>query len=549
MTKNKAIIYSEIINSISGVRVVSPFEITSYGIKGLIEVEIDGRCLVFETIIPLSYPLGGDKFSIVFTCKEINGYLHQNPDGSICLHPSANDNEINKLNEEVQLLKRWMKEYYIDEKVDDQYGYLLLNTSVQSCMVFEGSSLIPAKGSFGYFDYAHYFQRAINETQNYNLYFALRLGNYTMSWTNRIEPHLNIKRGIWIYIEDQPIIVRREPARLWSDLDKYFNGESMQFVFEAASKLKTANKSAKGTPDSDGCFLMLGYKIPNLEGNEVHWELIRIPFDSLPTYSSKQNGKWTAGGFNSNPILWGKTTNCTYDRFFGRGKLSDKIINQNILVIGVGAIGSSLVKHLVRGGVKRITLRDFDEVESGNICRSEYKLHNIDEPKVMALVKESIAISPFVDLKWAGGIPKTLPGLSNFSEVKDEFNTYDFIFDCSTDMEVAYMLDRMELRSRIINLSVTDKANDLVCVVGGCSVSSQKSAIFNQIDPDAPSPSFYPGTGCQYPTFEASYTDLNSLLGYAMKLINHKINHESLRTFTIQTNSNESIISYTVNEY
>lgn len=293
---------------------------------------------------------------------------------------------------------------------------------------------------------------------------------------------------------------------------------------------------------------MLGYKIPNATGYEIHWELIKVLFDKIPIISKKEQGKWYAKSFTNEEILWSKTSNCSYDRFFGRGKLTNILTESNILIVGIGAIGGSVLKHLVRGGCKYITIVDFDEIESGNICRSEYKLNQINDLKISAIRVEMWSISPFVEISCETHIEKVLPGTNKFIEIKKSLIGFDFIFDCSTDMEMAYMFDRMELKSKVINLSITDKAEHLACIVGGYNVTDQKAKIFSILTPPQVI-SYYPGTGCQYPTFQASYTDINSLLSFTMKQINFKIENNCLNSFVVKNVVNKTHIEIVVNEY
>ena len=137
-------------------------------------------------------------------------------------------------------------------------------------------------------------------------------------------------------------------------------------------------------------------------------------------------------------LLWQKTENCSYERFFGRGKLSEHLTEKNILIIGVGAIGSSLAKTLTRCGCKKLTIVDYDIIESGNICRSEYSINSISLPKVAILYHDLIAISPYVSIEMKQALDKALPNMPNFLDTKNTLASYDLIFDCSTDNEMAF---------------------------------------------------------------------------------------------------------------
>ncbi|WP_169942859.1 sulfur carrier protein ThiS adenylyltransferase ThiF [Campylobacter sp. RM15925] len=72
---------------------------------------------------------------------------------------------------------------------------------------------------------------------------------------------------------------------------------------------------------------------------------------------------------------------------------TDALNELNITICGAGGIGSNLAVMLVRSGVKKLTIIDFDTVELSNLNRQHYFLKDIGKPKVVALkeVLESIS--------------------------------------------------------------------------------------------------------------------------------------------------------------
>ncbi len=59
--------------------------------------------------------------------------------------------------------------------------------------------------------------------------------------------------------------------------------------------------------------------------------------------------------------------------------------NARIHIIGCGSVGSTLAENLVRCGVTKITLWDFDRVEPHNICNQMFRQCDIGKLKVEAL--------------------------------------------------------------------------------------------------------------------------------------------------------------------
>lgn len=80
-----------------------------------------------------------------------------------------------------------------------------------------------------------------------------------------------------------------------------------------------------------------------------------------------------------------------------------------IHIIGCGAIGSTVAENLVRLGLTKITLYDFDYVEPHNIANQMFRQIDIGKTKVEALAEMLIDINPEVkkDIKliekgWVG---------------------------------------------------------------------------------------------------------------------------------------------------
>lgn len=69
-------------------------------------------------------------------------------------------------------------------------------------------------------------------------------------------------------------------------------------------------------------------------------------------------------------------------------------VNARIHIIGCGAIGSLLADTLTRMGLTKITLYDFDKVESHNIANQLYTENDINKLKVNALAERMLAINP-----------------------------------------------------------------------------------------------------------------------------------------------------------
>lgn len=93
---------------------------------------------------------------------------------------------------------------------------------------------------------------------------------------------------------------------------------------------------------------MIGYKMPSSDMEfEITWDAIAVLYKDFPYSSEKiKNGEYRAKDLGSK-INWCNSYNASYDRMFGRGKLCSNLTDKKILIIGTGAIGSSLLLSLL----------------------------------------------------------------------------------------------------------------------------------------------------------------------------------------------------------
>jgi integrative and conjugative element protein (TIGR02256 family) len=497
--------------------------------RGKIEVNYLSEILSFDIAIPHNYPLthpNSENISIIFRNKSYIGLNHINLDGSVCFHPDKDDDFDRKLPYEIKCLKQWIRDYFIYKKEDDNYAYLV-HTTEQNCinrLYFTNTKNNFKKDSFGTFSFAIFSDDKIGK-KRFSIKKLFRLGfkdNDYDKWSKTFIEELKIKtvkKGLYYFIEEEPLrknALGRKGVEFWDELEDYFKPEFVEFLYKGLKRVL-----AKSYFHESNLYFLLGHKIPNEESYEEHWDLIRIPKYNIPidyTRISKNKQEDPQKRFEyklkSNRINWGTTENIDYSRFFGRGKLDKNITESKILIIGCGALGSSLAEILVRGGVKNIILEDFDNIRGGNLCRANYDLNNMIYFKTDSLTKRLEAISPFVNIN---SISVKLNNY-NLDLVKDVFDkNIDIIFDCSTDPEVTYIIDKINYSGKTFSLAITNNAKSFVSITGN-NLTKQAKIIFDFMGNEPPT--YFEGTGCGYPTFEGNYNDLNALLNVGMKVIN-----------------------------
>lgn len=121
--------------------------------------------------------------------------------------------------------------------------------------------------------------------------------------------------------------------------------------------------------------------------------------------------------------------------------------------------------------------------------------------------------------------------------VQDVLGRYDIIFDCSTDDGMMYALDNLSLKAKLINLSISNHANELVCAMG-YNITETVKFIFGKLVDSDTTDMFNP-TGCWSPTFKASYNDIASKLQLALKHIIRMLSSDEPESSFYITESND----------
>lgn len=107
--------------------------------------------------------------------------------------------------------------------------------------------------------------------------------------------------------------------------------------------------------------------------------------------------------------------------------------NKNILLVGVGGVGSYTFEALIRSGIKNITIIDFDTYEESNLNRQLNSTKDvIGHKKVDVLKKHALSINPDINVT-------IVDEFINKDSIID-YNKYDFIIDACDSMEAKVLL-------------------------------------------------------------------------------------------------------------
>lgn len=235
------------------------------------------------------------------------------------------------------------------------------------------------------------------------------------------------------------------------------------------------------------------------------------------------------------------TEGCSYEQFFGRGRFPDSIAGKKVLLLGVGAIGSIVATTLTRGGLRDITLSDFDDKHSGNVCRSEYLFNSGKTTKIDEMKQILESISPFVKVTNIADLHIVLKNApyQKPEEATKILDMYDIVFDCSIDSEMMWAIEKVGTKAQVVNLSISNGAKELVCVFSP-NVSEFVSRVYTDVIKEE-SGDLYNPEGCWSPTFKASYNDVQVMVQYAMRNIVKMLDGKSTKANFMIKEMDESL--------
>ena len=125
----------------------------------------------------------------------------------------------------------------------------------------------------------------------------------------------------------------------------------------------------------------------------------------------------------------------------------NKISNLNILLVGLGGVGSFVFESLIRAGVNNLTIVDYDVVTLSNINRQLVaNINTIGRKKIDVAIEHAKEINNKINIK-ALDIKITSENINNLK------NDYDFIVDAcdSIDAKISLIKFAKEQNIKIIS--------------------------------------------------------------------------------------------------
>ena len=112
-----------------------------------------------------------------------------------------------------------------------------------------------------------------------------------------------------------------------------------------------------------------------------------------------------------------------------------KILTSKVLIVGVGGLGSSAAEFLVRSGIGKLGIVDYDKVSLSNLHRqSLYETSDVKKSKVQVVKKKLNRISPNTKVQTYG----LKLNNNNFKKI---IKKYDYIVDGSDNFKTKFLLN------------------------------------------------------------------------------------------------------------
>jgi predicted ThiF/HesA family dinucleotide-utilizing enzyme len=263
--------------------------------------------------------------------------------------------------------------------------------------------------------------------------FAASSGVTVRTWEGRkLKPDDELPEGNW-WLWPKPVLLSPwQVPTTWGELRRAGRAADMD-VDAHLKRLAPRLRGRKGR-----AVQLFGYPIPREIGSdavEICWDALllpEVPATGVPPRGFRANniGWWQRDRYQTfgdgMRLEWLAVENWHPDRLTARGRLSMNLCNANVVILGVGALGSRLAEHLARAGAKALTLIDAQVLTAGNICRHTTTLKDVGVNKVDAVKQRLRQISPAVEVET---VDMNLSGGAYF--VTDALEEFDVVVDCT----------------------------------------------------------------------------------------------------------------------
>ncbi len=293
-------------------------------------------------------------------------------------------------------------------------------------------------------------------------------------------------------------------------------------------------------------YVLVGAPIPKVVGGEpveVHWQPLAIPEKmadkaanaNIQVHGNEQDVARTRFKYalRESALPWAEAENVGGTRMSVRGVLHHDARARRVCVLGCGALGSLVVEHLVRGGVRHIAVFDNERVELQNLTRHTLTARDLGEYKALAVARRLNGMFPETSIL---PFPFRVPfgdGSKVFTSAKEAVDASGVLIDCTTNEPAFRWASRLgrDQGKLVLHLFVNAHARMLtICCSGkhaSCALVADMffadvaagNCPFERDEYDPADPQVEPGAGCWDATFPAKGHDMVALVAAAVPIV------------------------------
>jgi len=265
--------------------------------------------------------------------------------------------------------------------------------------------------------------------------------------------------------------------------------------------------------------LILALSYPGLAGEDA-WLFVKC---DLPA-AGKGAKRWYRST-ESLPLESYETGNADATAMMRRtAHTATNLVGRKVLVLGVGAVGSSVAVLLAKSGVPHLHLVDFDRIRPGNSVRHAAGLRYVGWPKTHATEEEILQYAPDCEVKVSGDA-------WNLDKLAERVAAADVIIDATANEAYSLLVNEVAIRARRPAVYVACHRRAIFGVVrlvrpgdDACFLCYESGGGSYGQHPDYPT--IPPGEegefiegGCGVPTVEASAIDVEATANVAARCV------------------------------
>jgi len=268
--------------------------------------------------------------------------------------------------------------------------------------------------------------------------------------------------GAWALIEEVPIEPPWEAPKKWQELGVFFDGTETD-PYELRANIKPV------LDDEPVKVLLIGFPIPaTVDGDPeiIYWQPIEIqefkdPNDLSGGFRNTGKGPEIAERREAGEeqIRWLDSDNWSHEQLTRRGHMTEWFLDCNIVLIGAGALGSTVAENLVRAGCQQLTIVDNDTYEIGNVARHTLTIEEVGQNKATAIANRLQSIAPYARVV---DVDSAFPPSG---ELPEPIREAKVVIDCTASQGVRRTLDEIRWNHPVVFCSAAmgRRANRLFC--------------------------------------------------------------------------------------